>query len=746
MSIITIHEFSTGIQVDGNPHNWFSRGFSGSYMNSTLPQIPVGVQNSISLREFAVAEGTSRDEPAIIGREISGNGEDWSVIAVVTRGKDDRGRSVSLYRYFLTERIGNLGHILAWMLKLGSTPVFNPFEVKNVGQSISYNTDQTNTSIPILPALQEILKQNLPPIVISFNQPCTSLILNLMANTLGSPTAWAYNVEAVVKPTRFQLIYPASNNAEQVIKNALLSTPKDTGGFAEEQPIKTAIKNLMRRETVNIEQLEIFGQVLGNSQVTSEQLTIIFENQGSKDAIKHGNYNASNVRLLTLQAIAIPETLPEFLKWLQKREKPTDHLDICLSFQNSILQTLESLPDRNFAVSIMTKVSQGVKLIIPILLKQTQLFDAIVWLFSSKNGLWYNHYFEKIRIELNNDFKVMGSFAKGKNVTLTLANNEDWKKLLNNLKTYWQPHAYKISQSQYLPLGEFFEAIETSSEERNIALFFYHVAYGFGNIPPEKFELIDRRNKFSAQVYGLKIKRKMSPIETILQSFVELLEFIYYLIIKGVETIVPLPIVIILLVLFSGFSFWGGKIIGEKPSDDKNTTGQTDGKSFDDNVNDNKPNPLNTREATTTTKPSRPSPSTYKIETDQSLSGSGKAIEKLIQDFDQYLKYKNTQKMEETIVQILKDVSGNINLTFEDLVTGKKEGIDAIKLYQKEVMNAKDEAADGKIEANKNTYQVLKCHVADDLEINLSSRDPSLCGAESSYQKWKDKQPKPPVG
>lgn len=740
MSIITIHEFSTGIQVDGNPHNWFSRGFSGSYMNSTLPQIPVGVQNSISLREFAVAEGTSRDEPAIIGREISGNGEAWSVIAVVTRGKDDRGRSVSLYRYFLTEGIGNLGHILAWFLKLGRTPVFNPFEVKNEDQSISYNTDQTNTSIPILPALQEILKQNLPPIVISFNQPCTSLILNLMTNTLGSPTAWAYNVEAVVKPTRFQLIYPASNNAEQVIKNALLSTPKDTGGFAEEQPIKTAIKNLMRRETVNLEQLEIFGQVLGNSQVTSEQLTIIFENQGSKDAIKHGNYNASNVRLLTLQAIAIPDTLPEFLKWLQKREKPTDHLDICLNFQNSILQTLESLPDRNSAISIMTKVGQGVKLIIPILLKQTQLFDAIVWLFSSKKGLWYNNYFQKIRLELNNDFKVMGSFAKGQNVTLTLANNEQWKKLFNNLKNYWQRNAHNISQGQYLPLGEFFEAIETSSEERNIALFFYHVAYGFGNIPPEKFELIDSRNKFSAQVYGIKIKRKMSLLETILQSFIDLLEFINYLIIKGVETIVPLPIVIILLVLFSGFSYWGGTIISSKSSDDQN--------------NPNNEEVTNNNSENNDIKPFSPKPIQTKTPASSDLSKSGEAINLLINELAKNTSIKDKQLISNTILQAIQDGSENQGLTFDqltkekttDLSNGKNEkgenkpkGRKEIQLYQKNVMKIQ---GDGVINYGLDTYKVLKCHVADDLGIDVT-RDP-LC--EKNYQKWKQQQSKPPGG
>jgi hypothetical protein len=72
-SMIEIHEFSTGIQVERVGTGWVSRGFTGEYMNRTLDLIPVAVQRAITNREFAVAEGASSDEPAVIGREISDN-------------------------------------------------------------------------------------------------------------------------------------------------------------------------------------------------------------------------------------------------------------------------------------------------------------------------------------------------------------------------------------------------------------------------------------------------------------------------------------------------------------------------------------------------------------------------------------------------------------------------------------------------------------------------------------------------
>ena len=99
-----IHEFSTGIQVIVTADNWRSAGFDG-YMNSTLEKVPSSVQNAISNGLFSAAEGSVRNaiEPALIGREVKEGEDAHSVLAVVTPAQDDRGRTISTYRYFLTE-------------------------------------------------------------------------------------------------------------------------------------------------------------------------------------------------------------------------------------------------------------------------------------------------------------------------------------------------------------------------------------------------------------------------------------------------------------------------------------------------------------------------------------------------------------------------------------------------------------------------------------------------------------------
>ncbi|PNK08470.1 hypothetical protein CEP12_07000, partial [Cylindrospermopsis raciborskii S14] len=120
-----IHEFSTGIQFEQRGNSWVSTGFTGRYMNSTIGEIPKVVERSIANEEFALAEGSSTEKPAIIAR-ILGSGDDiWSVIAVVTRGRDEVGRSAAFHRYFLCQGDHKLRVILAWW-EQNNRPTFNP--------------------------------------------------------------------------------------------------------------------------------------------------------------------------------------------------------------------------------------------------------------------------------------------------------------------------------------------------------------------------------------------------------------------------------------------------------------------------------------------------------------------------------------------------------------------------------------------------------------------------------------------
>ena len=126
MSIIDIHEFSTGINVQGTPDNWWSVGFSGGYMNSTLSYIPRSVQQEIAADLFYLSEFAVQKKPAIIGREVKLGQEEWSVLAVITHAKDESERGISVSRYFLTEGLGKLNDLLTYQQSNNLT--FNPFD------------------------------------------------------------------------------------------------------------------------------------------------------------------------------------------------------------------------------------------------------------------------------------------------------------------------------------------------------------------------------------------------------------------------------------------------------------------------------------------------------------------------------------------------------------------------------------------------------------------------------------------
>lgn len=97
-----IHEFSTGIRYQLNSDgSWVSLGFTGQYINVTIDEIPLCVIRSIANKKFAVSEGASSEKPAIIGRVVVEDEDGyWSVVALVTKGWDEKGRSAFFLSLF----------------------------------------------------------------------------------------------------------------------------------------------------------------------------------------------------------------------------------------------------------------------------------------------------------------------------------------------------------------------------------------------------------------------------------------------------------------------------------------------------------------------------------------------------------------------------------------------------------------------------------------------------------------------
>lgn len=342
---ISIHEFSTGIQAEETADGgWVSQGFTGQYMNKTIDPIPRAVQEGISNRDFAVAEGASSDEPAFIGREVAGYGEEWSVIAVVTRGRDDRGRSASVYRYFLSEGLGNLGKILSWLnaqKQAEKNIIFNPFDTQTLEQPHEYSESEPDLA---LRSELESLLESPPPIIIPSDSPCAPLIVNKMAQAIANSQliAWGYNVEALEEPRGFQVIQPASSRAEDLLKKAIASKPNAPAPISGNQAIISAIKGLVMRDKVKLEQVETIENALANPQIDDSYWESTFKGRGADKALKQGIYSTDMVRLLTLRAMIIPETLPEYLNWISKEGKQQEGKKISEIFQKEIKKYIDT--------------------------------------------------------------------------------------------------------------------------------------------------------------------------------------------------------------------------------------------------------------------------------------------------------------------------------------------------------------------------------------------------------------------
>ncbi|MBD2483946.1 PP2C family serine/threonine-protein phosphatase [Planktothrix sp. FACHB-1365] len=557
---IEIHEFSTGIQVKRVGTGWVSQGFTGEYMNRTLDQIPVAVQRAISNREFAVAGGTSSDEPAVIGREISDNGEDeeWSVIAVVTKGRDDRGRSPSMYRYFLCEGIGNLGNILAKFNKEGGIPVFNPYDAKRI-RTFEVDQNPSSSSTNLSDQLKSLLDAQSTPIIVPWQQACTPLILNEMARQIpgNQPISWAFKVEALEQPTRFQVIQPASEKAEQLLQQMTAVTRQYTVNIVREQSIKSVIKGLSSREQVKSEQILILENALNDPQINDNYWKSLFDSQGASQWRSQGIYNPQMVRVLTLQAILIPERLSDYLISMSKQGKQDNHYQTSENFQTEIRNALTKVS--NQTPRLIKNLVEGVKSLIPTLLEHPEQVEVTIWLLQLPNGLWswsYSQVF--IPDYLDHDLNLMPKFARGnKNLTFKLTSHPEWYQILGELSIFWKNRSVSKIE-RYQPLADLFKKLENSPK---LAAFFSHIAYGKGEISKQIFSQIPSTDGWHSNVYGVRVERKVTFVDVLFLMLLKEFE------IGGIDMRVGVALAILLV--FTGLGVITGLAVGRVRADKK---------------------------------------------------------------------------------------------------------------------------------------------------------------------------------
>ncbi|MEB3342027.1 hypothetical protein [Okeania sp.] len=715
MKNIEIHEFSTGIIPEILPDGkWISKGFKiGEYMNLTLPQVPHSIARAIANKSFEVGKNRDSQEPTLVGRVVlsmSSEEPDYSVVAVVTSGQDEYGRSTSFYRYFFCVGKDNIWQILDWMnsqKQYRTNLIFNPSETKEIGKPNQHKiTRKPGRSLP--KDLQDWLKnQNLPAII----PPELSdlQIINKMAETKANekPTSWIYHAETVEQPEQFIIIHPA--NAEvaasltEIQTKIIENSPKNISKNIDEAAIETAIKGLIGGSKIKQEWIENLVLKLQTGEITSEDLNKLFDNLGASNAIKQGNTNSQMIRLLTLRAILIPETLAEYLDWLnitRNEKKENEKQKISLTLQSQL---------RNNQKLLEPLILRGVNDAFYQILGKKISIPACCWLFNNKDNLW-SKYSSQIIQQVREDLESFGNSLSNKTLGKETDKNAIWKNLISWLKSpqencnYYQPLADLFSQLPDYELAAYFHQISNGKVPRII----------FSRAFPKSKSKVS----YETTIFGLTVQKELVFSEKMT-----------ILIMKYGR-----PVVIIFLVMISHGLFFG---LGHQVS--KFNTKDIFPKKISEVL------PSKEEKSTYLETTNLNEISTVKMEKAlEKFPTTSRIIQKVVRELEEEILDQNStivireQARLEIVKAIHKILKNDVKFQYverdekeftgeaDEYLAGKKEWIAGIYFYQKNFFND----GFGYIEPNKTTADKLKCDIADLLEINLQKR-PRRCGKKS---------------
>ncbi|MEM1169183.1 MAG: hypothetical protein AAGJ08_08970 [Cyanobacteria bacterium P01_H01_bin.35] len=713
MENIEIDEFSTGIIPEILPDGkWISRGFKvGEYMNLTLPQVPHSIGRVIANKGFEVGKDRNSKKPTFVGRVVlsmSSGEPDYSVVAVVTSGQDEYGRSTSFYRYFLCVGKDNIWQILDWINtqhQKGVNLMFNPSETKEIGKPNQHQvTRKPEINLPT--DWQKWLNtQTLPAIIPS--ELSDLQIINKMAEfkANGQSISWVYNVETVERPEQFIIIHPA--NAEVAASLTEIQTkimeisPTNISTHIDEAAIETAIKGLISGSQIKQEWIENLILKFQDGQVTPEYLNNLFDNLGASNAVKQGNVNAQMVRLLTLRAIFIPETLPEYLHWLNisgDGKKENEKQKVSLQLQSQL---------RNYQNLLEPLIVAGANHAFYQILGKKISVPAFSWMLKTKSSLW-SVYSSQIKEQVSHDLEYLGNSLLNK--TLSQEKNElvygsaIWKKLISWLKYRRYPCNY------YQPFADLFSQLP----DYELAAYFHQVSNG--KVPKEIFTtgFPKLKSSYETIIFGLTVQKELA-----------FSDYITILIKKYGR-----PVAVTVMVMLShGLFFALGYQVGKF-----NSGNITEGETLED--------PLSSEEILTDVETNTLSEiSTEKMEKAlEKFPTTSRVIQEIVRELEIEILAQNSTSVtkEEVRLEIIqainKIIENDIKLQYYEVIEdeslgdslkymeAKKQWIAGIYFYQKKFFTD----GFGYIEPNKRTADNLKCDVADLLKINLQTR-PQRC-------------------
>ncbi|MGK7873618.1 MAG: hypothetical protein AB4426_10005 [Xenococcaceae cyanobacterium] len=509
-----IYEFSTGIKFETTSEGgWISKGFTGNYMNVTLEAIPKEVERAIANQLFAVVEGVTSNQPAIIGRVVVGNPK-WSVVAVASRGQDDRGRPLSVYRYFLAEGAESLCLMATWMDSLknknGEFPAFCPsasgVEPINPHEAwISYT--ETLGKIQELLNTSEESQFNNKPNFVDPEEDWTLAKINAYAEGKAGEKsgAWAFNVEALEKPWNFTLIHAASSEAYKRLKKIIVNPPTQAPSeIKDEQKLKSALKGLIGSSIIREDFVRTIAEHID---MEPEYWDSLFTEQGASYAIQQKIHSPQMARLLTLRAMLIPETVPQYLGWLDVKEdsiQMSRHQSDAVKFQQDFVASFPN--DRDRVEKLYKRIEKGIKFLLPNLLNQRVTPTAVYWLLSkSESGSRWSDYAEGFLLSIQKDVENIKNcrspWSSDKLKENLQYEYEIWERLIDY---YYYPDS---PQPYYRPLAE----LLLQFRWYRLSVYFYQVSQG--EVPDRVFRKAFSLVMYEGHYLGISLKKQLTKTE-----------------------------------------------------------------------------------------------------------------------------------------------------------------------------------------------------------------------------------------
>jgi hypothetical protein len=726
MTIIDIHEFSTGINVKGTEDNWYSDGFTSYYMNSTLDSIPEAVRQEIAADLFKLAESSVQQTPALIGREVKLGNEQWSVLAVVSSARDDSRRPLSLTRFFLTEGLGKLVDLLTYQQTNNLN--FNPFDKKQLNQSNKYNTKGTKDTdiLPIIFDNYSSVVNNLlaSPLILSSvltnkNHKIPLKAIHQLAQEKANISSssklviWAYNVEGLKKPHNFLVIYSASAQADKYLQQSLQVKRSKIDLRQEEYQILTIIRNWMVRFEIQIDDIKKINSALIDPINYNEDFwqQLIFNNLGIKDI--NDQYNPYNVRLYLLYSLIFPKDLSNFLKWLHKKNNGknlnAEHYQIAIEFSQKLQSTITS---SNQLEPLQIQAFQGIDLIITNLTNLKVNIDESLladWLILDQMGIWGQVYHPFYKKELWNDIEQIAINKQNSskiNQQLGLLNTKSWAITTQDLTALINNQYKYLPNPKYLPLAQFFERLGDDAQSPHkinytLSAIFYSLATGFVpntlwkklNVSLKRFSI--RLTIISRKDVGIiTIHRNLTKTEVLTRNLSTTL--------SGVLKPVTIPLILLPTLFFIGLI--SGVVISK----------------------------ITLFQQIFSTTPSTSSPEELTIA----------VLNQIVKNNKDYLNVNETES-QATIIELL-DSTGNgkiYHLDFQQIEPKKKKWLlfwhrpkmenfsnwtNAIKAYQEKAVEVQKQAGvnkklrldpTGNIKAKDSTDQYLRCELQKNLEL-----------------------------